>query len=150
MNQNTVFFIFGQSHMKKVSQFMMVWGCLSICLSVTGVSKICFLKSSLNATVCQNVWDHFLIPYIVNKFGNNEFISLYNLAWPHTAKSKKEWFQEKKISVLDWPTKKPNIVNPIQNLLRIIKMKLGKYCPSNHEELKWVITKVWALMTPVD
>ena len=63
----------------------MVWGCMSS----NGVGKIDFLKWSINAAVYQDVQDHFLIPYIENKFGDNELIFQHDLAPPHTEKSAK-------------------------------------------------------------
>ena len=54
----------------------MVWGRMS----PNGVGKIDFLKWSINAAVYQDVHDHFLIPYIENKFGDNELIFQHDLA----------------------------------------------------------------------
>ena len=50
-------------------------------------------------------------------------------------KSTKEWFTEKRIPVLDWPTNSPD-ANPIENLQGILKRRLRKYYPSNFKELK--------------
>ena len=89
----------------------MVWGCMF----ATGVGKICFLKRLINAAIYHDALDYFLIIYIEDKFGNKEFIFQHDLAPPQTVKSTKEWFMEKKIPVLDWPTNSPD-TNPIENL----------------------------------
>ena len=51
-------------------QFEMVLGYMSI----TTARKICFFKRSMNAAAYQDARDHFLIPFIENKFGDNELI----------------------------------------------------------------------------
>ena len=84
----------------KFSQSLMVWGYMS----ATGAGKGCFFERSINTSVYQDVLDHFFIPYILNKFGDIEFIFQHDLAPPHTAKSakkkkkkKKKKFREKRI-----------------------------------------------------
>ena len=86
MTQDSVFpsvimaFTSGESHARdmmlnafknvKFLQPVMVWGYMS----ATDVRKICFLKRLINAAVYQDVLDHFLIPYIEDKFWDFEFI----------------------------------------------------------------------------
>ena len=115
----------------------MVWGCMS----ATSVGKIYILKRSINATVYQAVQDHFLIPYIENKFGDNQFIFQHNIAISHIVKPTKEWFKEKRIPVLDWPVNSPD-TNPKENFQEILKRRLRKYYPSNLKEMKSLL-KCW-------
>ena len=42
------------------------------CVSAAGVGHLCILKTTANAPVYQDVLDHFLIPYIENKFENGQ------------------------------------------------------------------------------
>ena len=72
----------------------MFWGCMS----GTSVRNIRSLKRSINAAVNQDVLDHFLIPYIEDKFGNNEIILHHDFAPLHAGKSTKEL--REKISIL--------------------------------------------------
>ena len=37
-------------------------------ISAAGVGQLCFLKTTANAAVYQDVLDHFMIPYIEDKF----------------------------------------------------------------------------------
>ena len=113
-----------------------------VCLSAPADEKI--LKWSNIAAVYQDVPDHFLIPYI--EFGNNEFIFQYDIAPSYTMKSSKEWFKEETILVFDWLVNSPD-ANPKENLYGILQRRLRKYYPSNLEELKLVITEVWALVS---
>lgn len=83
-----IFYFFGDSGSsvcKSFSTYTMqnAWGKKSVkflsklvlvCMSVTGVGKFCLLKCSVNTVVYQDVFDHFLISYIENLFGDNKFI----------------------------------------------------------------------------
>ena len=93
---------------KKFPQFVMVCSCMF----ATGVGKICFLK--------KNAVDHFFIPYVDDKLGNNEFIFQHDLVPPNTVKSTKERFREKRIPVFGWLTKSSD-ANQIENLWGILK-----------------------------
>ena len=48
----------------------MAWGCMF----ATSIRKICFLYESINAAIYQDVLNHFLLPYIEDKFGYNKLI----------------------------------------------------------------------------
>ena len=100
------------------------------------------MKRLINATVYQDVLDYFLNQYMVDKFWDNEFIFQHVLAAPFTVKSTKEWLRKKRIPVFDWLANSLD-ANPIKNLCGILKRTLRKYCRSNLEELKWVITELW-------
>lgn len=52
----------------------------------------------------------------------------------HTSKLVKEWFQTKRIQVLDWPAQSPDL-NPIENLFAIVKRRLGSSRFTNKENL---------------
>ena len=54
----------------KFPQSVMVWGAMSS----AGVSDLCFLKSSVNATVYQDILEYFMVPAADQLFGDNEFI----------------------------------------------------------------------------
>ena len=109
---------------KKFPQSLIAWGRMStVC-----VRKICFLKRLINAAVYREALDHFLIPYIKRKFGNNEFIFQHGLALLSTEESTKEWFREKTISVLDRPEDSLG-ANPKENLWGIFKRKPRKDYP---------------------
>ena len=71
------------------------------CVLVAGVGQLCFLKAIVNAAVYQDVLDHFLIPYIEDKFEDGDFVLQQDLASPHSAKSIIKRFKKKDIQVLD-------------------------------------------------
>lgn len=65
----------------------------------------------------------------------------------HTAKSTKTWFNDRGITVLDWPANSPDL-NPIENLWGIAKRKMRDMRPNNAEELKAAIEASWSSITP--
>ena len=48
----------------------------------------------------------------------------------HTAKLKKEWFENNGISTLNWPSQSPDL-NPTENLWNTLKVKVRKWNPQN-------------------
>lgn len=60
----------------------------------------------------------------------------------HCAKITKEWFQKKKVKVLDWPSQSPDL-NPIEHLWRDLKIAVHKRLPSNLQELEKFCKEEW-------
>ena len=127
----------------KFPQSVMVWGAMSS----AGVSDLCFLKSSVNAAVYQDILEYFMVPAADQLFGDNEFIFQQDLAPPHSAKSTQAWCENCHVHVLDWPANSPHF-NPIENLWGIVKKKLHKHQPNTCEQLKDAIKTCWNEVTP--
>jgi len=81
-------------------------------MSSAGVGPLCFINSSVNAAVYQDILEHFMLPLADELCGDADFIFQQDLAPAHTAKSTKTWFNDNGISVLDWPANSPDL-NPI-------------------------------------
>lgn len=60
----------------------------------------------------------------------------------HTANVTKQWFAAKDVRLSAWPSQSPDL-NPIENLLGFIKLKIFILKPKNLNELKTVIQAVW-------
>ncbi len=85
----------------------------------------CFLKSTVNAAIYQEILEHFML------YGDADFIFQQDLAPAHTAKGTKSWFNDHGVTVLDWPANSPDL-NPIENL--IIRINQTQQCrwPEGH------------------
>ena len=64
-----------------------------------------------------------------------------------TAKETLNWFQRKKIKLLEWPSQSPDL-NPIENLWKELKIRDHRRGPGNFQDLKTVCVEEWAKITP--
>ncbi len=95
----------------KFPQSVMIWAAMSS----AGVGPLCFLKSTVNAAIYQDILNHFMLPSADKFYGDADFIFQQDLAPAHTAKSTKSWFNDHGVTVLDWPANSPDL-NPVENL----------------------------------
>ncbi len=104
----------------------MIWAAVSS----AGVGPLCFLKSTVNAAIYQEILEHLMLP-----------------SPAHTAKGTKSWFNDHGVTVLDWPANSPDL-NPIENLWGIVKRKMRDTRPNNADELKATVKETWASIPP--
>ncbi len=121
----------------------MIWAAMSS----AGVGPLCFLKSTVNAAIYQEILEHFMLPSADKLYGDADFIFQQDLAPAHTAKGTKSWFNDHGVIVLDWPANSPDL-NPIENLWGIVKRKMRDTRPNNADELKATVKETWASITP--
>ncbi len=118
-------------------------------MSSAGVGPLCFLKSTVNAAIYQDIFEHFMLPSADKLYGDADFIFQLDLAPTHTAKGTKSWFNDHGVTVLDWPANSPdNREYPIENLWGIVKRKMRDTRPNNADDLKAAIKATWASITP--
>ncbi len=127
----------------KFPQSVMIWAAMSS----AGVGPLCFLKSTVNAAIYQEILEHFMLPSADKLYGDADFIFQQDLAPAHTAKGTKSWFNDHGVTVLDWPANSPDL-NPIENLWGIVKRKMRDTRPNNADELKAAIKETWASIPP--
>ncbi len=116
-------------------------------MSSAGVCPLCFLKSTVNAAIYQEILEHFMLPSADKLYSDADFIFQQDLAAAHSAKSTKSWFSYHGVTVLDWPANSPDL-NPVENLWSIVKRKMRDTRPNNADDLKATIKAVWASITP--
>ncbi len=121
----------------------MIWAAMSS----AGVGPLCFLKSTVNAAIYQEILEHFMLPSADKLYGDADFIFQQDLAPAHTAKGTKSWFNDHGVTVLDWPANSPDL-NPIENLWGIVKRKMRDTRPNNADELKATVKETWASIPP--
>ncbi len=127
----------------KFSQSVMIWAAMSS----AGVGPLCFLNSTVNAAIYQEILEHFMLPSADKLYGDADFIFQQDLAPAHTAKGTKSWFNDHGVTVLDWPANSPDL-NLIENLWGIVKRKMRDTRPNNADDLKATIKATWASIPP--
>ncbi len=127
----------------KFPQSVMIWAAMSS----AGVGPLCFLKSTVNAAIYQEILEHFMLPSADKLYGDANFIFQQDLAPAHTAKGTKSWFNDHGVTVLDWPANSPDL-NPIENLWGIVKRKMRDTRPNDADELKATVKETWASIPP--
>ncbi len=135
--------IFWSSPSVKFPQSVMIWASMSS----AGVGPLCFLKSTVNAAIYQEILEHFMLPSADKLYGDADFIFQQDLAPAHTAKDTKSWFNDHGVTVLDWPANSPEL-NPIENLWGIVKRKMRDTRPNNADDLKATVKETWASIPP--
>ncbi len=118
----------------KFPQSVMIWAAMSS----AGVGPLCFLKSTVNAAIYQEILEHFMLPSADKLYGDADFIFQQDLAPAHTAKGTESWFNDHGVTVLDWPANSPDL-NPIENIWGTVKRKMRYTRPNNADELKAAI-----------
>ncbi len=116
-------------------------------ISSAGVGPLCFLKSTVNAAIYQDILEHFMLPSADKIYGDADFIFQQDLAPAHIAKGTKSWFNDHGVTVLDWPANTPDL-NPTENIWGIVKRKMRDTRPNNADDLKAAIKATWAPITP--
>ncbi len=127
----------------KFPQSVMIWAAMSS----AGVGPLCFLKSTVNAAIYQEILEHFMLPSADKLYGDADFIFQQDLAPAHTAKGTKSWFNDHGVTVLDWPANSPDL-NPIENLWGIVKRMMRDTRPNNADDLKATVKETWASIPP--
>ncbi len=127
----------------KFPQSVMIWAAMSS----AGVGPLCFLKSTVNTAIYQEILEHFMLPSADKLYGDADFIFQQDLAPAHTAKGTKSWFNDHGVTVLDWPANSPDL-NPTENLWGIVKRKMRDTRPNNADDLKATVKETWASIPP--
>ncbi len=91
----------------KFPQSVMIWATMSSAC----VGPLCFLKSTVNAAIYQEILEHFMLPSADKLYEDADFIFQQDLAPAHTAKGTKCWFNDHDVTVLAWPVNSPDL-NP--------------------------------------
>ncbi len=127
----------------KFPQSVMIWAAMSS----AGVGPLCFLKSTVNAAIYQEMLEHFMLPSADKLYGDADLIFQQDLAPAHTAKGTKSWFNDHGVYCAWLAANSPDL-NPIENLWGIVKRKMRDTRPNNADDLKATIKATWASIQP--
>lgn len=124
----------------KTSQYhkkLMVWGGIFL----GGRTKLEFIQGKVNAEYYERILERQLLP-IANMFKGQKWFFQQDNAAVHTAKSVKNFMASKKLNVIQWPSKSPDL-NPIENVWAIMKRRVAEKEPQNISELEMAISEIW-------
>ncbi len=91
----------------KFPQSLMIWAAMSS----AGVGPLCFLKSTVNAAIYQDILEHVMLPSADQLYGDADFIFQQDMAPAHTDKGTKSWFNDHGVTENLWDTLKRNMRN---------------------------------------
>ncbi len=63
-------------------------------MSSAGVGPLCYMKSTVNAVIYQDILEHFMLPSADKLYGDADFIFQQDLAPAHSVKGTKSWFND--------------------------------------------------------
>ncbi len=125
----------------KFPQSVMIWGAMSS----AGVGPLSFYKTSVTASVYQEIMEPFMLPSADQLFKYADFIFQQDLAPAHTAKGNKSWLNDHGVGVLDWPANSPDL-NPIERIYEVLSR--GKWETRDHKmQMSWRLSKKPGLHT---
>lgn len=122
----------------KHPQSLMIWGCF--CSKGTG--RLYFCDGKMNSDDYINVLESKLVPTAQHFFKGEPYVFQDDSAPIHRSQKTRKWIAEHNIEALPWPSNSPDL-NPIENIWKILKNKVGQKRPTNAKQLKKSIVEVW-------
>jgi transposase len=129
------------------SQGRMYWGCFSW----FGVGPLVPLMSSATGMSHVEILREYVVPFLKEYpaiLDRGRPVFQQDNARPHTAKVAREFIEENRVRIMDWPPQSPDL-NPIENLWFEVKNAVRrKPEPSNLRELDVLVQEAWYEIPP--
>ena len=116
----------------------MFWGSFTS----KGPGRLIKVEGMMNSDRYKAILQTRLLPVLHRDFPDGDGIFQQDLAPCHTSKQMCTFFEENGLTTLDWPGNSPDL-NPIENLLAIIKKRIAKVDCSTMEKLISAIIRTW-------
>ncbi|KAL0148387.1 hypothetical protein M9458_056287 [Cirrhinus mrigala] len=117
---------------------MMLWGCFS----AAGTGRLVAIEGKMNAAKYRDILDENPLQSAQDLRLGRRFTFQQDNDPKHTAKITKEWLHNNSVTVLEWPSRSPDL-NPIEHLWRDLKMAVHQRLPSNLTELEKICKEEW-------
>jgi transposase len=127
-----------RSTVKQDNKKLMMWGCFC----ANGIGNLHQIHGNMDAKMYKNILIYQMRPIAKKLFPNGDFIFQHDNCKTHTANIIKKYLKSQKIQTLDWPAQSPDL-NPIENLWKIIKEKVGNKNPTNIDEYYQILLNEW-------
>ncbi len=115
-----------------------VWGCIS----AYGMGSLYVLEGTMNAERYIKVLEQHMLPSRWHLFQGRPCVFQQDNATPHTAAITTAWLRSRRVWVLNWPACSPDL-SPIENIGRIIKLKIRQRRPWTLQQLETYIRQEW-------
>ena len=116
---------------------VMVWGCFSR----DNLGPIHPIEGTMDQRVSLGIMKNIMLPHAKDKMNRNWIFQQDNDP-KDCARSVKEYFQSKKVNVLEWPSQSPDL-KPIEHLWEYIDNQLVDRKPTNKDNLFGLIKECW-------
>ena len=116
----------------------MLWGCFS----AEGTGELVRVQGIMDGTQYRQILNENLFKSARDVKLGRRFTFQQDNDPKHTARATKEWFNNKKVKVLEWPSQCPDL-NPIENLWHQLKIAVHQRSPKNLQELEQYCQEEW-------
>ena len=116
--------------------------------SSQGTTPLVRLQTRVNAQMYKNIVQDHIVPIIQNS-GFDRAIFMQDNAPCHKAKVVMSYLSEQDFEIMDWPPQSPDL-NPIENLWKILGVKVREINPTNTEDLWVKLQEEWSKISIKD